>query len=156
MTAQSYNMPMESVVHAAQTACVMGSGLEGVSGRAVPLPDQDSVLRKTKRISCQSSKHKMRVVSEQIRVRFQVEHAKRLQSLPPKERERAVAVALGAKLEGIDLQKLLESSQELHRVRHVLIGIFEFASVNGIALDVRKIEDAVARIGKILGGGVHP
>ena len=118
------------------------AGPQGVSGAQAP--DQGAVCLaatadKTKRQSCDLSDR-----ARQFRVYLPGSQAKRWLALPPSQRSRAVAAALGGVKAGIDLGKLIDAAGELRRVGVLLNQAVKLAHMGCAPLEELRNDQAAA------------
>ena len=83
-------------------------------------------------------------------------HAKRWLALPPGVREHAAAVLFGLGMDGMDMGELPAMASELREARLTVQNALQLAMVKGATLDTRRVESALDRINRILGGGRRP
>jgi len=127
--------------------------LGGVQGRAKTLLCQGAQLSaETIEQSCQTAA----TGTTQFRIRLPAEHAARWLSMPLKLREHAAAAVFGLAVDGVDLHELTAMASELREARLVVQNAMQLALVKGATLDTRRVESALDRINKILGGGRRP
>ena len=125
----------------------------GVQGRAEPLPCQGAQSSlETIGQSCPADSRG----TTQLRMRLPDRHAKRWLALPPGVREHAAAVLFGLGMDGMDMGELPAMASELREARLAVQNALQLAMVKGATLDTRRVELALDRINRILGGGRRP
>lgn len=123
---------------------------KGSLGKAERFPDQGAQMAgKPDEQSCHAANTRK---TAQVRLRLPEQHAEQWLALPPGVREHAAAVVFGASIDGVDLHDLPTLASELREARLVMQNALQLSLVKGAVLDTCRINDALNRINKILGG----
>lgn len=122
----------------------------GVSGSATALPDQGALLSaETVKQSCPTASGSN---STQLRIRLPAKHAARWTAMPPRLREHVAGIVFGSFTEGVRLDELAAVGSELRLARLALTNALQLALVRGASFDAKRVEAAVAKIDRLLGG----
>jgi len=124
---------------------------KGVLGVAAATPDQGAQSSaETIEQSCPTDSKGSSTT--QFRIRLPARHAARWLALPPKLREHVAAVIFGAFTAGISLEEMASVGSELKSARLAMTNALQLALARGASLDAKRIEKAVAKIDRLLGG----